>query len=158
MVYLHNKAQNVRATTKRSRIVQITASTAYLNFNDHDDKTVVVDAAAGCAIRLPAANGSGMRVSILIGTTITSNSTTIKVANATDILVGNAIQSQDSGATLQMFETAADSDTISFNGSSTGGIKGDLVQLQDIRAGFWSVLVIAAGTGSEATCFSATVS
>lgn len=157
-MYQHNKAQNVRTTSKLSRIVQITASTAYLNFNDHNDKTVVVDAAAGCAIRLPAANGSGMRVSILIGTTITSNSTTIKVANATDILVGNAIQSQDGGATLQMFETASTSDTITFDGSTTGGIKGDRVELEDIRAGFWAVRVVSAGTGTEATCFSATVS
>lgn len=140
------------------RVARTTASTAFLTYKDHNDKVFVVDAAAGCAIRLPAATGSGFRVTVFIGTTITSNSTTIKVANATDIMAGFAIQSQDAGATLQMFETAADSDTITFNGTTTGGIKGDIVELMDVRSGLWMVRVTGAATGTEATPFSATVS
>lgn len=157
-MYLHDRTNGVRSTTPVSRVVKITAATAYLNVADHDCKVIDLDAAAGCAIRLPAAKGTGAKFEIIVGTTITSNSTTIKVANATDIMAGFSIQAQDAGATLQMFETAADSDTITFNGTTTGGIKGDVVELTDLRSGLWQVKVLGAGTGTEATCFSATVS
>lgn len=157
-MYLQDRTNNVRSTTPVSRVVTVTAATAYLNVNDHDGKTVVVDAAAGCAIRLPAARGTGAQLRILIGTTITSNSTTIKVANATDVLVGFVFQAQPAGNTVSAFETASTDDTITFNGTTTGGIKGDIVELTDIRAGFWSLQAITAATGTTATPLSATVS
>lgn len=157
-MYLQDRTNGVRSTTPVSRVVKVTAATAFLNVNDHDGKTVVVDAAAGCAIRLPAANGSGAEFRILIGTTITSNSTTIKVANATDTLVGFVYQAQPGGNTVSAFETAATDDTITFNGTTTGGIKGDIVEVTDIRAGFWSLRALTAATGTTATPLSATVS
>ena len=157
---LHKRADTLTIGNQpaKSRIVNVTASTLYLTYKEHNDRTVTINAAAGCAVRLPAASGSGARLRIIIGTTITSNSTTIKVANATDVMTGNAIQSQDAGATLQMFEAASTSDTITMDGSSMGGIKGDIVELEDIASGLWWVRCTFAGTGSEATPFSATVS
>lgn len=158
---LHKRADTLTIGNQpaKSRIVNVTASTLYLTYKDHNDRTVTINAAAGCAVRLPAATGSGARLRIIIGTTITSNSTTIKVANAVDVMTGNAIQSQDGGATLQMFEAGASDDTITFNGTTTGGIKGDIVELEDIASGLWWVRVTSAGTGTtEATPFSATVS
>ena len=71
---------------------------------------------------------------------------------------GAAIVANDGGATASIFETAATDDTITFNGSTTGGIAGATVELQDVATGFWSVRVIGAATGTEATPFSATVS
>lgn len=139
------------------RIVNTTASTLTVTRDLHDGRTVTLNRAAGIAVTLPAASGSGMRVKFVIGTTITSNSTTIKVANSSDIMAGFAIQSQDAGATLQMFETAASDDTVTFNGTTTGGIKGDIVELEDIATNLWSVRVTGAATGTEATPFSATV-
>lgn len=124
----------------------------------HAGRTVLMDAAAGQAITLPATSGSGNTYKFFVKTTITSNTSTIKVANATDVMQGAAIVANDGGATASIFETAATDDTITFNGSTTGGIAGATVELQDVATGFWSVRVIGAATGTEATPFSATVS
>ncbi|KIZ47404.1 hypothetical protein OO17_04605 [Rhodopseudomonas palustris] len=130
---------------------------ATLTAGAHADRLVTLNAAAGQAIVLPAATGTGDKYEFFVGTTITSNSTTIKVANATDIMSGLAIVAQDGGDTIVAFETAADSDTITLNGSTTGGIKGQRIELQDVAAGLWSVRSSGAATGTEATPFSATV-
>lgn len=123
----------------------------------HADTVVVVNAAAGLTLTLPAASGSGLSFDILIGTTVTSNSVAIKVANASDVMTGVAVQAADGGATVGAYETAATDDTITFNGSTTGGIKGDRVLLKDVATNLWAVNVIGAASGVEASPFSATV-
>lgn len=119
---------------------------------------LVVDAAAGLTLTLPAATGSGMEFNISIGTTVTSNNVIVAVANASDTMTGTAINAADSGDTAVAFETASDSDTITMNGSTKGGYKGDRICLVDIKANLWAVTVIGAASGSEASPFSAAVS
>jgi hypothetical protein len=136
----------------------VTAATATVTPSLHAGRTVVLDRAAGQALTLPAATGTGHSYRFFLKTTITSNATTIKVANATDVMAGLAIVANDGGDTASIFETAADSDTVSFNGSTTGGIRGATVELEDVAAGLWAVRVIGAATGTEATPFAATVS
>lgn len=137
--------------------VNVTASTVTLSAAAHGGRTTTLNRAAGIAVTLPAATGSGVKFELIVGTTITSNTTTIKVANASDTMAGNAIQSQDGGATLQMWEAAAADDTVTMDGSTRGGLKGDIVRLTDIATNLWLVEVIQAATGTEATPFSATV-
>lgn len=146
-----------RATDISARIVNVTAATLAVTAAAHDSKVVTINKADGCAVTLPAATGSGIKLQFIIGTTITSNSTTIKVTG-NDTMTGAAIICQDGGDTVVGFETAADSDTITFNGSTTGGIKGDCVELIDIAADLWWVRITGSATGTEATPFSATVS
>lgn len=124
---------------------------------EHAGETIVLNRAAGQALTLPAAMGTGAVYRFFVQTTITSNSTTIKVANSTDVMQGFAVVLQDGGDTVVGFETAADSDTITFNGTTTGGIRGALVELEDVASGLWSVNVRGAATGAEVTPFSATV-
>lgn len=118
---------------------------------------LTVNAAAGLTLTLPAAAGLGDSYRIFIGTTVTSNSVVVKVANASDVMQGIAIAGADAGATVNGWETAASDDTITFNGSTTGGIRGDYIELVDCAANLWSVRVFGASTGTEATPFSATV-
>ena len=139
-------------------LVAVTAATLTATVADHAGRTVVLSAAAGQAITLPAATDSGNAYKFFVATTITSNTTTIKVADATDVMAGVAIVANDTDASASIFETAASSDTITFNGSTTGGILGATVELQDVATDLWSVRVIGAATGTEATPFSATVS
>jgi hypothetical protein len=136
--------------------VNVTASTLAVSGLNRNGKRYTINAAAGCAATLPAATGSGDEVEFIIGTTITSNTTTIKVTG-NDIMTGQAIVAQDAGDTSVSFETAADSDTITLNGSTTGGIKGDRIRLVDIAADTWHVEAVMSATGTEATPFSATV-
>lgn len=118
---------------------------------------VVVNAAAGLTLTLPAASGTGEEYDIVIGTTVTSNNVIIQVANASDVMTGVAINAADGGDTAVMFETASTSDTITLNGTTKGGVKGDRIVLRDIAANTWHVQVIGSATGSEATPFSAAV-
>lgn len=139
-------------------IVSATAATLAVTSAAHAGRTVLLDRAAGQAVTLPAATGTGNVYKFFVLTTITSNTTTIKVADATDVMAGMAIIGNDGGDTASIFETAADSDTITFDGDTTGGIKGAVVELQDVATNLWSVVVRSAATNTEATPFSATVS
>lgn len=138
--------------------VTITADAAVTLGKAHRGRTVVAAKADGITFTLPAATGSGDRYLVYVKTTITSSNLVIQVANATDIIQGVLPQSQDSGATIQAWEAGASDDTITMNGSTKGGIKGDFVELIDVAAGEWGVRGTIAGTGVEATPFSAAVS
>lgn len=132
--------------------------TASATLTRSDANTVLtVNAAAGLTLTLPASAGLGDMYRIVLGTTVTSNSVVVKVANASDIMTGLAISAADAGSTVNGWETAATDDTITFNGTTTGGTKGDFIELVDCAANVWAVQVRSASTGTEATCFSATV-
>lgn len=145
-----------RAADVSARVVNVTDSTLAVTAAAHDGKVVTLNRAAGIAVTLPAATGSGTKLQFIVGTTFTS-SATIKVTGD-DIMTGLAVIAADTGNTTNSFETAADTDTITFDGSTTGGIKGDSVELVDIAADLWYVRVVGSATGSEVTPFSATVS
>ena len=133
----------------------VTAATLAVD-STYAGKITPLNKANGQAVTLPAATGSGAEYRFYIGTTITSVGTTIKVVG-NDIMAGTAIFANDTDASASIFETASDSDTITFNGSTTGGIAGTMVELVDIAADTWWVRITGAATGSEATPFSATV-
>lgn len=145
-----------RAADVSARVVNVTDSTLAVTAAAHDGKVVTLNRAAGIAVTLPAATGSGTKLQFIVGTTFTS-SATIKVTGD-DIMTGLAVIAADTDNTTNSFETAADTDTITFDGSTTGGIKGDSVELVDIAADLWYVRVVGSATGSEVTPFSATVS
>lgn len=121
------------------------------------DTVLTVNAAAGLTLTLPAAAGTGDTYTIVIGTTVTSNSVLVKVANASDTMRGVAVVAQDAGDTAVAFEAGATADTITMNGTTLGGLLGDRIILIDVATNLWSVNIIAAATGTEATPFSATV-
>lgn len=145
-----------RAADVSARIVNVTAATLAAAESAHDSKVITLNRAAGVAVTLPAATGSGAKLQLIVGTTVTSNTTTIKVTG-NDTMTGTAIICNDTDASVSGFETAATSDTITFDGSTTGGIKGDCVELIDIATDLWFVKVTGSATGAEATPFSASV-
>ena len=118
---------------------------------------LVVNAAAGLTLTLPPATGSGYAYKVVIGTTVTSNSVVIQVVGD-DTMTGLALSAADGGNSVNGWETAGTSDTITFDGSTTGGLKGDVVELIDCAADTWSVQIRSASTATEATPFSAAVS
>ena len=137
--------------------VSITGATLTCTKDVHAGRTTVISAVAGCAVTLPAATGTGSVYRFIIGSTITSNSTTIKVANATDVMSGRAYVVSDNTAAVLGFATAAASDTITLNGPTLGGLAGDHIEIIDAITGTFAVRVFTAATGTEATPFSATV-
>ncbi len=132
----------------------ITASTLTVD-SSYNGKTILISRAAGTAVTLPAATGSQAKYMVRLAASVTSNSTTVKVANATDIMQGDAVVT---ASTPGAFYTTATSDTITMNGSTTGGLVGSYVELTDVAAGVWLVHAVLIGSGTVATPFSATVS
>ena len=135
--------------------VSLTAS-ATLTRDAHLGVPVTLDAAAGLTVTLPASSGSGDMYVLTVGTTVTSNDYIIQVANATDVIQGVlGVATDAAGVNIP---TAAASDTITMNGSTTGGVKGSTVILHDVASGVWAVSGALVSTGAEATPFSAAVS
>lgn len=136
--------------------ITVTAATISLT-KEHAGTTINLSRAAGITATLPAATGSGRWYEFFTLTTVTSNNNIIQVTG-TDVMQGFCLLAQDAADTAVMFETAADSDTITMNGSTKGGIRGESIWLKDVAAGVWQVKMMGSGTGSEATPFSAAVS
>jgi hypothetical protein len=132
----------------------VTAATLALTADAYNGEIVPVSKADGTAITLPAATGSQAKFTVLISTTISSNSTTLKVANSTDVMVGTAAVSATTGT---VYSTLAASDTITLNGSTTGGVAGSYIEVTDVAAGIWLVSAALVGSGTPSTPFSATV-
>lgn len=134
--------------------ITITAS-ATLNRNTHAGNIVNLNAAAGLTVTLPASDGTGDVYEIFVLTTVTSNNYIIQVANSTDILAGAVHLTTDIAGTSM--PTSTTSDTITMNGTTTGGLRGTWLRFKDVSTGFWALEGGIICTGTEASPFSAAV-
>ena len=139
-----------------SGIVNVTAATVTITQEAHGGRTVTLDRAGGIAVTLPAASGTGAVFNFIVETTFTSDGT-IKVANASDSMVGYAIMGTD-GTSIEIFGADSGDDTITLNGSTSGGLIGMRIRITDIAANLFHVDIWGETTGVEVTPFSATVS
>lgn len=138
--------------------VSITALTAALTAAAHAGRQINLNKVDGQTITLPAALGTGNEYPINIGTTVTSVGTVIQVANATDIIQGSVTQTGATGAATN-FAAGASDDTLTLNGSTKGGFKGDTFTFVDVAAGLWQLKDgVTKITSTAATPFSAAVS
>lgn len=129
-----------------------------LTQDEHAGRLGYFDVAAGATVTLPRATGSGAKYRFFVKTTITSNSAVVKVGNADDVLQGNLAVLADGGDTLVGWEAGATADTITMDGSTKGGIRGDYIEIEDVVAGLFRVTAMLSATGTEATPLSAGVS
>ena len=125
----------------------------------HSDRIILLDTAAGSVVTLPAAAGTGAVIRVVVSVLATSNSHIVKVANGSDVLDGQILLvDQDTAGTVTGFVTAATSDTVTLNRSTTGSVTiGEWVEFVDIATNQWAVRGVLTNTGSGATPFSATV-
>ena len=117
---------------------------------------------ASATFTLPAATGTGAEFKFIVSVVNTSNYV-IQVADATDTIDGSVVVTNDSTdggtASLISWPTVAASDTITLNGTTTGGVNiGDYILLTDIATNQYSVSGLLNASGTEATPFSAGVS
>lgn len=139
------------------KLLSVTASAVSLTASSHAGKVVVLNRAAGVTVTLPASVGNGDVYTIVIGTTVTSNTDVIKVANTSDSFVGRAVACSDNASAINGWEVLSGDDTITLNGGTQGGYAGDTIQLMDIGNHLFVVNAFLNQTASEATPFSATV-
>lgn len=137
-------------------LTTVTGSTVTVAKGPHLGMPIVFNRAAGVTATLPAATGSGNSYTF-IGAIDATGDQIIKVANADDTMAGFAFLGNDS-AGASCFYTGATSDTITLDGTTSGGKKGWRVVCTDTASNTWSVSVMSEASGTEATPFSATVS
>ena len=118
-----------------ARLVSATAATLAVTAAAHDGKVIVFNRAAGVTATLPAASGSGAMYRFSVGTTVTSNSDKIQVANASDVFAGAVTITDQADGSTGTFGTVAASDTITLNGGTTGGLIGGLITIVDVEIG-----------------------
>jgi hypothetical protein len=137
-------------------VVSITAATVTLNRIDHEGRITLFNRAAGIVATLPAATGSQDKYTVIVQTTLTGSGV-IKVGNTTDVLTGNVgISTATFAAASNEAATGAD-DTLTMNGSTTGGLQGSKVECVDIAAGLWMIDANLVGSGAVATALSTSV-
>lgn len=133
--------------------VAVTASTVTLAAGTHSNRVTTLSRAAGIAVTLPAATGTGNRYELVVITTVTSNTTTVTCAGS-DTLQGQAIVLSDDAAAVLAYDAAGTATVITLNGTTKGGYVGHRISLVDIASGKWLVTSIGKATGTEATPFS----
>ena len=147
-------ARNVTGTM--TPIVTLTA-TGNITAATHAGKTLLMGEVGGNAaatFTLPAATGSGAEYRFIVSVVNTSNYKIQDIA-----IDGSVILHQDSANTVQTFNTVAASDTITLDGTTTGGVSiGDELTLVDMATNQYSVKGVLTASGTEATPFSAAVS
>ena len=160
--------------TGPANVIDADSSTS-LTVATHAGRIVHNDAAGAVTYTLPAVNatadsavaGPGPDINNLnnVGATFTIiNSITktgdlvVQVANSTDVMSGGAIYIDDTSDNVVGFETVSASDTITLNGTDTGGVTYAKIVCTVLGTGLWSVSVHTGCTGTPATCFSAAVS
>ena len=111
---------------------------------------------ASLTVTLPAATGGGACYHFKVSVVNTSNYVIQVVGN--DTMDGHIVSLADGGDTTVGWETASDSDTITMNATTKGGVSiGDWVELCDTAADQWSVTGVTTSSGTEATPFSAAI-
>lgn len=121
------------------------------------NRPLVVNAAAGIALVVPAPTGTGDSYEFIIGTTITSLTTTITSSGAN--IFGGLVQNNDTtSASLSGVAIAANAGgftTITLDGTTKGGRKGDRITIKDVASGIYIVTNSELNaSGTEATPFS----
>jgi hypothetical protein len=153
-----------RSCDLTGRVVTI-VETGAITVADHSDKICMLGEVGGNALvtlTLPEATGSGAKFKVIVSVLNTS-SYVLVVADTTNAnFIGNVInQDADLVGTIAaiIYLAGANADTITLNGTSTGGQKGDFIELVDVATDVWAVNgVVSCPAGSNtATPFSAAV-
>lgn len=125
----------------------------------HDQKTILLDTAAGSTVTLPPSTGKGATYRFLITVTATSNSHIIQVGNASDEFRGFVVADASEATAPNIWWAADNDDTLTFNRTTTGtAAQGHYVEVVDATLNHFFVRGFIEQSGVEATPFSAAVS
>ena len=132
-----------------ARIVNCTESTLTVTAALHANKVVTLNRAAGIAVTLPAAAGTGNSYNFIVGTTFSGAASIAKAGS--DKMGGNIRQDVAAGTGVAYHAAVASTDTISLDGTTKGGVAGDSITLVDIATGVWCVQGQTFASGSVAS-------
>ena len=135
-----------------ARVVVIVATDA-ITVAEHEGRVNMLAEVGGDAavtLTMPEATGSGNVFKFWIGVVNTSDY--IIAALTTDTFSGSIVVVTDGGDTIEAFEVDGTDDTLTFNGTTTGGVTiGDWVEFVDCLDTTWCVNGTMTGSGDEVT-------
>jgi len=123
---------------------------------DESGAVVVFNAAAGFTTTLPAACDNGTFFEFVIGTTVTSVGLKVITGAATELMVGNIINTDtDSSDAVASWKSLVGTSNISFtlNGTTSGGLIGDRIVVTKVTSTKWQVTGTILATGVVVTPF-----
>ena len=160
--------------TGPANVIDADSSTS-LTVATHAGRIVHNDAAGAVTYTLPAVNatadsgvsGPGPDLNnannvgatfIIISSITKTGSLIVQVANSTDVMTGMATMvDTDTTDNMEGFMTVAASDTITLNGTTSGGTTHATIVCTVLATGLWTVSVRTGGTVNLVTPFSAAV-
>lgn len=136
--------------------VAVPAATTTLTLTpaSHGGRLVTVASTGGLTITPPAATGTGNVYRIAVTTTISGGNLTLdaKAGNASDVFYGFAYTNK--AGTFTNYATASNTNLITWDGSTMGGIKGDFLWMMDAATNVWLLEIRGTQSGTIATPFS----
>lgn len=135
-----------------SKLVTVAAATTQLTVTKalHDGRIIQLQSTAGLAVTMPAATGSGAIYTFQVITAISGGNVTIDAKTNAANYYGLVNQVKD-GSALATYSTTATSNLLTFNGGTTGGLAGDLVEVIDVATNVFNLYSISKATGTVAT-------
>lgn len=122
----------------------------------HAGTTIKLDTLAGSTVTLPLSTGNGAVYRFVVSVVNTSNSHVIQCEDVVDTDVMKGLVWTEDGATVTGYVTSSTSNTITLNGTTTGGLSvGDYITVTDAILGKFLVQGFTSSSGTAATPFSA---
>lgn len=153
---LATAAELNRSSQLSTREIAVGAAALTVTLANHDGKTILLDTATGIAVTLPAMTGSGARYRFVVTATASGGSYVI-TATAAHLFGGVFLNTDTAAGTLFTAVAAANaggSTTITLDGTTRGGRKGDWIEIEDVASGIGIVRGSLNASGTEATPFS----
>lgn len=149
-----------RVATLSTRIVTVTGDTT-ITAAAHDGKTVLINnaGASSATMTLPTASGSGARFRFFVGTTLSGGGTIIitdggaHLFGSVNIISDSAFQA-GTLFTVGGISAGTGSTNFTMDGTTKGGKKGDIIEVEDMATNVYAIRAIVSGSGTEATMFS----
>jgi len=152
--------ESVSKPGNTAKVIADTSSALTLTSAAHAGRIVTFGKLTGVDITLPAATGTGDVYTLIRALAATSNTDTILVSTlpGTDIFSGGVFTMTNDTDNGEAWWTASDSDTITLDITTTGGVApGEKFVFTDIASGVWNVIGFTNSAGTEATPFSANI-
>ncbi len=115
------------------------ATTLAVNQTAHANRVVTLSNTTPIVVTLPTSSGSGAKYTFVFQAAATATGSTIVTGNATDVFQGVVFSLNTTANAVIGFKTTAISDTMTFNGTTTGGAAAAMYEITDVKSGFWQV-------------------
>lgn len=150
-----NDIQSGYLPPARTILVPAATTTLTLTAAQHANSLILVQSTGGLAVTPPAATGTFNWYYFMCVTAVSGGSFTVdpKAGNASDVFGGIAFGGT-TGAVAGTWVSGATTNFITFNATTTGGLMGSQIWMQDVGTNKWVGWVAQVSSGTAATCFS----